>query len=151
MDVWVVTQTELNIFCKWFRLNQIRKMILTSHGFTSTYLKFELTFCANCWQRGREFIKIRDRGANKWNDIVRGSIKNLKHISRRSKLINLYVAFECALHMFACMAQVLNSLFMLVWCMLDYRKWLMQWKTSIHRMIVRCALHVLQVVLEPCL
>ena len=28
--------------------------------------------------------------------------------SRGSKLINLYVAFECALHMFACMAQVLK-------------------------------------------
>jgi hypothetical protein len=31
---------------------------------------------------------------------------NLKHTSRESKLINLYVEFECALHMFACMAQV---------------------------------------------
>ena len=30
--------------------------------------------------------------------------------------MNLYGAFECAFHMFACMAQVLN--FMLVWCML---------------------------------
>ena len=37
-------QTKLNIFYKWSRLNQIEKMILTSHGFTPTYLKFELTF-----------------------------------------------------------------------------------------------------------
>ena len=30
------------------------------------------------------------------------------YTSRESKLINLYVAFECAFHIFACMAQVLN-------------------------------------------
>ena len=30
------------------------------------------------------------------------------HTSRGSKLINLYVAFECAFHIFAYMAQVLN-------------------------------------------
>jgi hypothetical protein len=48
LEVWrslPLDQAELNIFCKWSRLNQFRKMILTSHGFTSTYLKFELTFC----------------------------------------------------------------------------------------------------------
>ena len=28
------------------------------------------------------------------------------HTSRGSKLINLYIAFECAFHVFACMAQV---------------------------------------------
>ena len=33
---------------------------------------------------------------------------NLMHASRGSKLIDLYVAFVCALHMLACMAQVLN-------------------------------------------
>jgi hypothetical protein len=43
---------------------------------------------------------------------------NLKHTSRESKLINLYVEFECALHMFACMAQVPFLRYMLVWCML---------------------------------
>ena len=33
--------------------------------------------------------------------------------------MNLYGAFECAFHMFACMAQVLNfQISMLVWCML---------------------------------
>ena len=37
-----------------------------------------------------------------------GSSEILKHTSRGSKLINLYGAFECAFHMFACMAQVLN-------------------------------------------
>ena len=37
-----------------------------------------------------------------------GSIKIFEHTSRGSKLINLYGAFECAFHMFACMAQVLN-------------------------------------------
>ena len=47
-------------------------------------------------------------GANKWNDKTRGSYWNLKHTSRGGKLINLYVAFECALHMFACIAQVLK-------------------------------------------
>ena len=31
-----------------------------------------------------------------------------KHTSRGSKLMNLYRAFECAFHMFACMAQVLK-------------------------------------------
>ena len=30
------------------------------------------------------------------------------HTSSGSKLINLHVAFECAFHIFACMAQVLN-------------------------------------------
>ena len=30
------------------------------------------------------------------------------HTSRGSKHINLYVVFECAFHIFACMAQVLN-------------------------------------------
>ena len=30
------------------------------------------------------------------------------HTSRGSKLINLYVAFERAFHIFACMEQVLN-------------------------------------------
>jgi hypothetical protein len=38
----------------------------------------------------------------------KGINKNLKHTSRGSKLINLYVAFVCALHMFACMTQVLK-------------------------------------------
>jgi hypothetical protein len=60
LEVWrslPLDQTELNIFCKWSRLNQIGKMILTSHGFTPTYLKFELTFCANCWQSEREIHK----------------------------------------------------------------------------------------------
>ena len=79
LDVWKslsLDQTELNIFCKWSRLNQIKKMILTLHGFTLTYLKFELAFCANCYQRGREIHKdSKIGGANKWNDIVRGSIK----------------------------------------------------------------------------
>ena len=41
-----------------------------------------------------------------------------EHTSRGSKLINLYVAIECAFHIFACMAQVLNLICMLVWCML---------------------------------
>ena len=60
-------------------MNQIGKMILILHGFTPTYLQFELTFCANCWQRGREIHKDNKiGGANKWNDIVRGSIKNAK-------------------------------------------------------------------------
>ena len=31
-----------------------------------------------------------------------------EHTSRGSKLINLIDAFECAFHMFVCMAQVLN-------------------------------------------
>ena len=33
-----------------------------------------------------------------------GSIKIFEHTSRGSKLTNLYGAFECAYHMFACMA-----------------------------------------------
>ena len=43
------------------------------------------------WHRGRDMTKERDQ---------------LKF--RGSKLINLYGAFECAFHMFACMAQVFN-------------------------------------------
>jgi hypothetical protein len=42
-----------------------------------------------------------------WNMIMKGkgsSIKILKHTSKGSKLINLYVAFVCALHMSTCMA-----------------------------------------------
>jgi hypothetical protein len=35
-----------------------------------------------------------------------GDKVKLKHISRGSKLINLIDAFECAFHMFACIAQV---------------------------------------------
>jgi hypothetical protein len=57
----------------------------------------------------------------------------LKHTSRGSKLINLYVAFVCALHMFACRHKFLNSLSMLVWCMLDYKKIIDAMKTSMHR------------------
>jgi hypothetical protein len=62
LEVWrslPLDQTELNIFCKWSRLNQIEKMILTYHA------------------KGGEVIH-KDRvigGANKWNDIVRGSTK----------------------------------------------------------------------------
>ena len=33
---------------------------------------------------------------------------NFEHTNRGSKLMNLYGAFECALHMFACMVQFLN-------------------------------------------
>jgi hypothetical protein len=42
-----------------------------------------------------------------WNMIMKGkgsSIKFLKHTSKGSKLINLYIAFVCALHMSTCMA-----------------------------------------------
>ena len=41
-----------------------------------------------------------------------------EHTSMGSQLINLIDAFEYAFHMFACMAQVLNLIYMLVWCML---------------------------------
>ena len=41
----------------------------------------------------------------------RGSIIIFEHTSRGSKLINLIDAFECAFHMFVCMAQVLNLKF----------------------------------------
>jgi hypothetical protein len=40
--------------------------------------------------------------------IKEGDQLKFEHTSRGSKLINLNVAFECAFHMFACMAQVLN-------------------------------------------
>ena len=94
LEVWrslSLDQTELNIFCKWSRLNQIWKND-PQHGFTPTYLKFELTFYGIWCQRGREIHKDSKReihkdsnieihkdskigGANKCNDIVRGSIK----------------------------------------------------------------------------
>ena len=41
-------------------------------------------------------------------DKENGSPKIFEHTSRGSKLMNLYGAFECAFHMFACMAQVLK-------------------------------------------
>jgi hypothetical protein len=34
-----------------------------------------------------------------------------EHTSRGSKLMDLYDAFECAFHMYGCMAQVLNLKF----------------------------------------
>jgi hypothetical protein len=48
----------------------------------------------------------------------RGSIKILKHTSRGSKLINLYGAFGCALHMFACIGLSFFFDTLLVWCMI---------------------------------
>ena len=50
-----------------------------------------------------------------------GQLKILKHTSRDSKLINLYVAFECASHMFSCTCICFRSFLsdtLLVWCML---------------------------------
>jgi hypothetical protein len=49
--------------------------------------------------------------------------------------MDLFDAFEFSFHMFACMAQVLNSIYILEWCMLvvglnD------EMKTSMHRIIV---------------
>ena len=41
--------------------------------------------------------------------IKEGDQLKFEHTSRGSKLINLIDACECAFHMFACMAQVLNS------------------------------------------
>jgi hypothetical protein len=38
----------------------------------------------------------------------KGDQLKFEHTSRGSKLVNLIDAFECAFHMFACMAQVLN-------------------------------------------
>ena len=55
------------------------------------------------------------------HDKIRGSIKILKHTSRGSKLRNLYVAFECASQMFACICISFRSFLsdtLLVWCML---------------------------------
>ena len=49
---------------------------------------------------------------------TKGDQLKFKHASRGSKLIDLKDAFECAFHMFACKAQVLNQNYMLVWCML---------------------------------
>ena len=43
--------------------------------------------------RGRDMRKERDQ-------------LNFEHTSRGRKLINLYGAFECAFHMFACMAHI---------------------------------------------
>jgi hypothetical protein len=50
--------------------------------------------------------------------MIRGSTKILKQTSRGSKLINLYVAFECASHMVACICFSFFSDILLVWCML---------------------------------
>jgi hypothetical protein len=48
---------------------------------------------------------------------VRVQLK-FEHTSRGSKLINLYVVFECAFHMYAGITQVLNENFMLMWRLL---------------------------------
>ena len=50
-----------------------------------------------------------------------GSIKILKNTSKGSKLINLFVAFDCASHMFACITISFRNFLsntLLVWCML---------------------------------
>ena len=53
--------------------------------------------------KGEEVIH-KDRCLMKEGDQLK--FEAHKHTSRGSKLINLYVAFIYALHMFACMAQV---------------------------------------------
>jgi hypothetical protein len=40
-----------------------------------------------------------------------GDQLKFEHTSRESKLINLFDEFECALHMYACMAQVFKLKF----------------------------------------
>ena len=65
LEVWIILsldQTELNIFWKWSRLNQIRKMILTSHGFTTTYLKFKLAFLVIDDKGGEVIPKDKQKG-----------------------------------------------------------------------------------------
>ena len=47
-----------------------------------------------------------DIGGEIWES--KGINENFEHTSRGSKLINLYGTFECAFHIFVCMAQVLN-------------------------------------------
>ena len=54
----------------------------------------------------------------------RGQLKFFEHTSRGSKLINLYVAFECAFHIFACMVQVLN--FNIHACVV-YASYMLEW------------------------
>ena len=60
--------------------------------------------------KGGEVIH-KDRGRGKDNKGENYESKGIKlqfeHTSRGRKLINLIDAFECAFHMFACMAQVL--------------------------------------------
>ena len=70
--------------------------------------------------RGREDKGKDDKGGENYES--KGIKLKFEHRSRGRQLINLIDAFVCALHMFACMAQVLNSISMLVWCMLDHRK-----------------------------
>jgi hypothetical protein len=73
LEVWrslPLDQIELNIFCKWSRLNQFEKMILTYHSFTPTYLKFELTFVVIDTKGGQVIHKdSKDRGSKqmKWH------------------------------------------------------------------------------------
>ena len=72
-------------------------------------------------KRGEVIQKDRgkDIGGENWRKLtMEGDQLKFEHTSRGSKLINLINAFECAFHMFACMAQVLNLNSMLVWCML---------------------------------
>ena len=55
-----------------------------------------------------ENFNIEDRGEI-WES--KGTNLDFEHTSRGSKLINLIDAFECAFHMFDCMAQFLNLKF----------------------------------------
>ena len=59
---------------------------------------------------GEVFTKIGERNKDIGGREMTKEGDQLKfmHTSRGSKLINLIDAFECAFHMFACMAQVLN-------------------------------------------
>ena len=59
-------------------------------------------FCGLDDKVGEEITKIDKIGRDNQFTKIRGSTKILKHTGRGSKLINLYVAFECASHMLAC-------------------------------------------------
>ena len=56
--------------------------------------------------KGERNKDISDRGRDM--TMEGDQLKFFKHASRGSKLMNLYDAFECAFHIFACMTQVFN-------------------------------------------
>jgi hypothetical protein len=65
LEVWrslSLDQTELNIVCKWSRLNQIEKMILTYHGFPQPIKNLSSPFVVIDDKWGEVISKDKQKG-----------------------------------------------------------------------------------------
>ena len=120
LEMWrslFLDQTELNIFGKWSRLDQIWENWSSLHWLTLiilTYLHFE-----PLWSLMTKGEKNKDISVKGRNSVLRGEIvyQDSEKTTRGriwlrgSKLMNLFDAFECAFHMYACIAQVFKLKF----------------------------------------